>query len=186
MEKLESRTTKESIASQLRTLRFSGEREDGEENTQTEVAASLALSRMPVREAFLLLTEEGLLTRLPNRHIAVNGMTFPRAAAYFKQLIASDCIAIDYMKSFENISDEILWHRNLLSASSDALISSICTAALRGYTEYFFSKGHDEKRLSILTGIGESLISGDMEGAKKSLKGEYLDMIISQLEVEFA
>lgn len=186
MEKLIKLTTKEEIASQLRALIFSGELSDGEEVTQNEVAESLSLSRMPVREAFLLLTEEGLLTRLANRHIAVNGMTFNRASAYFKRLIASDCIALDYIKSFENAEDEISWHKTLLSSSDDALISSICTSALCGYIEYFFLKKRDENRFSVLKRIGDDLLNGNMEEAKKSLNGVYLDMLITQLEVEFA
>ena len=187
MERLNNLTTKESIASQLRLLIFSGELSDGQEITQNEVADSLSLSRMPVREAFQLLTQEGLLTRLSNRHIAVNGMTFGRAVAFFKHLVASDCIAMDYLSAWEDdCNNEISWHEGLLTSSGDALISSISCASLRGYPEYFLSLCTDEKRMEVLKEIGMLIAEGRMGEAKDVLSHQYLGSIISALEVEFA
>lgn len=71
MDALQIRQPKDQIADQLRQLIFSGRLEDGVEITQESVAAELGVSRMPVREAFQILELEGLLNRLPNRHMQV-------------------------------------------------------------------------------------------------------------------
>ena len=65
---------KDQIAAVLRQEIAAGSLADGEELTQESVAAALAVSRIPVREAFLQLETEGLLRRLPNRHVQVVGL----------------------------------------------------------------------------------------------------------------
>lgn len=67
-------STKNYIAELLRSEIFSGNMRDGEEITQELIAKKLGVSRMPVREALQLLEQEGLLQRLPNRHMCVNGV----------------------------------------------------------------------------------------------------------------
>ncbi len=67
--------TKTYIAALLRQQIFSGEIEAGEHLQQEFLAKELGVSRTPVREALQLLENEGLLTRLPNRHMRVVGFT---------------------------------------------------------------------------------------------------------------
>ena len=43
--------------------------------TQKELAESLGVSRMPVREALILLEYQGLIHRLPNNHVQVADLT---------------------------------------------------------------------------------------------------------------
>lgn len=186
MEKLSNATTKEAIAQQLRELIFSRQLDDGQEITQNEVADSLCLSRMPVREAFLVLTEEGLLTRLANRHIAVNGINYDRALVYFRHLIMCDCMAMDYMKTHNDSSDERSWHEALLSSSGDPLIKAVCSSSLKGYTSYFFEKHRSPDRSALLKKISLLIDEGKKAEAALLLQGEYLQMITSVLEVEFA
>lgn len=71
MEAVSSIQTKDQIAAQLRTLIFNGELVDGEEIVQETLAAMLGVSRMPVRESLQTLELEGLLERLPNRHMRI-------------------------------------------------------------------------------------------------------------------
>ena len=106
MEKLSNATTKEAIAQQLRELIFSRQLDDGQEITQNEVADSLCLSRMPVREAFQSLASEGFLTRLANRHVRVNGISYEKAEAVFRALIAVERESFQYV-DFSKIED--LW-----------------------------------------------------------------------------
>ena len=47
----------------------------GLEMTQQELAESLGVSRMPVREALLILEYQGLVERLPNNHVRVTEFT---------------------------------------------------------------------------------------------------------------
>lgn len=79
---------KDHITEILRGQIFSGQLENGKELTQEWVADQLKVSRIPVREAFLQLESEGLLERLPNRHVRVVGVTTTRLWQNFRVLAA--------------------------------------------------------------------------------------------------
>lgn len=79
---------KDRIAALLRAEIFSGRMEDGAEITQEEVATALSVSRIPVREAFLQLENEGLLQRLPTRRVRIAGITAQRMEQNFRFLAA--------------------------------------------------------------------------------------------------
>lgn len=74
MEKLGNKQTKDRIADMLRTEILSGRIADGDELVQEQLAEALEVSRMPIREALQILELEGLLLRLPNRHMQVVGL----------------------------------------------------------------------------------------------------------------
>lgn len=82
---------KDQIAAMLRAEIAAGRMADGEELTQERVSEALAVSRIPVREAFLQLETEGLLRRLPNRHVQVVGVTAKRLQQNFRVLTALEC-----------------------------------------------------------------------------------------------
>lgn len=50
---------------------LSGDLQGGTTITQTELALSLEVSRMPVREALIVLEHQGLVERLPGQHVRV-------------------------------------------------------------------------------------------------------------------
>jgi len=58
----------------LRREILSGRIESGTALAQEQLAEVLEVSRMPVREALQILEMEGLLLRLPNRHMRVVGL----------------------------------------------------------------------------------------------------------------
>ena len=62
---------KDQAAAALRREIYAGELPDGAELRQEDIAAQLGISRLPVREAMQQLQNEGLLERLPNRHVRV-------------------------------------------------------------------------------------------------------------------
>lgn len=86
-----SQTLRDQIAAQLRREIACGRLADGEELTQERVSAALAVSRIPVREAFLQLESEGVLRRLPNRHVQVVGSTPQRQRQGLEFLAAVEC-----------------------------------------------------------------------------------------------
>ena len=90
MQRADMEGTRDIIVSQLRQAIFSGDIANGVEITQAEAASSLGVSRMPVREAFQLLEQEGLIARLPNRHIRVNHISPDMIVSIFDALIALD------------------------------------------------------------------------------------------------
>ena len=58
-----------SVVDALQQAILSGQIPAGTEMTQNELAESLGVSRMPVREALMILEYQGLLIRLPNNHV---------------------------------------------------------------------------------------------------------------------
>ncbi len=60
-----------SVAEVLQEAILSGQIAAGTELNQVELADSLGVSRMPVREALILLEYQGLVERLPNNHVRV-------------------------------------------------------------------------------------------------------------------
>ena len=94
---------KDQIAAVLRQEIAAGSLADGEELTQENVAAALAVSRIPVREAFLQLETEGLLRRLPNRHVQVVGLTPRRRRQNLRMLAALECEAARLLAETWNI-----------------------------------------------------------------------------------
>ena len=81
---------KDRVAALIRAEIAAGRVEDGEELTQESVSQALSVSRIPVREAFLQLENEGLLQRLPNRHVCVIGPTPQRIRQNFRVTAAME------------------------------------------------------------------------------------------------
>lgn len=82
---------KDQAAAALRREIYAGELPDGVELRQEDIAAQLGISRLPVREAMQQLQNEGLLERLPNRHVRVVGVTAARLRQSFAVLAAMEC-----------------------------------------------------------------------------------------------
>ena len=88
MESVTILSLKDQVAAALRAEIVSGRLADGEELRQEEIAARLGVSRIPVREALQLLQTEGLVLRLPNRHIRVVGIDARRLRLHCAALAA--------------------------------------------------------------------------------------------------
>ena len=57
------------VVEALQQAILSGQIPAGTEMTQNELAESLGVSRMPVREALMILEYQGFILRLPNNHV---------------------------------------------------------------------------------------------------------------------
>ena len=94
METVSAVQTKDYIVSAIRSEILAGNMRPGEELTREMIAEQLGVSRMPVREALQSLAQEGLIERLPNRHMQVAAMeekqvrdTFRMAAAMETEIL---------------------------------------------------------------------------------------------------
>ena len=63
------------VVEALQKAILSGQIPAGTEMTQNELAESLGVSRMPVREALMILEYQGLIIRLPNNRIKAADLT---------------------------------------------------------------------------------------------------------------
>ena len=69
MEKMRLPKKPDSVVNALRDAILSGQIECGTELTQMELAENLGVSRMPIREALIVLEYQGLVERLSNQHV---------------------------------------------------------------------------------------------------------------------
>jgi len=79
----EHRSTANRVAEHLRRRIADGVLKPGERIIELEIAAALEVSRSPIREALLVLSQEGLVTLLPYRGAIVSKLTKAR----FEQLL---------------------------------------------------------------------------------------------------
>jgi DNA-binding GntR family transcriptional regulator len=63
------------VAAALRTMLFAGDLHPGEPLREVSLAESFGVARSTVREAFQVLATEGLVTRYPNRGVAVTALS---------------------------------------------------------------------------------------------------------------
>lgn len=112
---------KDQIAAILRREISGGEMKDGEELTQERVSAALAVSRIPVREAFLQLETEGLLRRLPNRHVQVVGLTPERRRQNLAALSALECGLARLLAEKWPVEAPLRQYAQCLTSQGDAL-----------------------------------------------------------------
>ncbi len=102
MEYIGNKKKQGSIVELLRDEILAGNIPDGSEMTQNELAESLGVSRMPVREALILLEYQGLIDRLPNNHVRVASLT----EDYFRHVLKTGCgLEIGFL---QNLGEEEL------------------------------------------------------------------------------
>lgn len=140
--KLDKTQTKDRIAKILRQEIISGRFKNGEQLTQEQIAQYLNTSRIPVREAFLILELEGFLSRLPNRHVLVVGPKIDLLKDIF-ELIASVEIQIikillNSKKDIRNIlvADAKQFRQVLLTEIDNYFIKENYSRLLVGYPQY--------------------------------------------------
>lgn len=113
---------KDQIAAVLRREIACGNMADGEELTQENIATALAVSRIPVREAFLQLESEGLLRRLPNRHVQVVGLTEERRSQNFRIMASFECEIAALLAERWSSEGLLKQHEAVLQADKETIL----------------------------------------------------------------
>lgn len=113
---------KDQIAAILRREIACGNMADGEELTQENIATALAVSRIPVREAFLQLQSEGLLRRLPNRHVRVVGLTEERRRQNFHIMASFECEIASLLAKNWNVETPMRQFEAVSKANSETIL----------------------------------------------------------------
>lgn len=115
MEKIGIQKKQGSIVEILKHEILLGNIPSGTEMTQNELATSLGVSRMPVREALILLEYQGLVDRLPNNHVRVSQLSEEYFQKIFELCIQMDQDAFLYAvkENDELPEEEMNFHRFL-------------------------------------------------------------------------
>lgn len=195
MDPLKPIQTREYIADMLREEIFSGALEDGEELAQELLAERLGVSRMPVRDALQQLALEGVLERLPNRHMRVAGMTsrlveqnFSMLAAVeieiasilireglpirpvteaYEQFAATPCVNRE-----DRANGELFVHTALGTCLCNPFLYPMHQRLLKGYFSYvlFHSRYDGNEAPELLQSLSQALEQKDFSKAGDSLR----------------
>lgn len=106
MEKIKIQKKQGSVVEILKHEILLGNIPSGTEMTQNELATSLGVSRMPVREALILLEYQGLIDRLPNNHVRVAQLSEEYFHKIFELCIHIEKDAILYV--FDTAEDDLI------------------------------------------------------------------------------
>lgn len=195
METVSAVQTKDYIVSAIRSEILAGNMRPGEELTQELIAEQLGVSRMPVREALQSLAQEGLIVRLPNRHMQVAAMeekqvrdTFRMAAAMETEILLMipeekrDELLLRLSELAETVGSgvreaaagaEMAWHKHALASLKNSYIHQLFLRLLDSYVSYAVERvKRGNAAAEQLTDVGAALASGD-EGALRAAMNRY-------------
>ena len=115
MERIGIQKKQGSVVEILKNEILLGNIPSGTEMTQNELATSLGVSRMPVREALILLEYQGLVDRLPNNHVRVSQLSEEYFQKIFEMFLQMEQDAFLYVikEKDELPEDEMNFHRFL-------------------------------------------------------------------------
>ncbi|MDE7016304.1 MAG: GntR family transcriptional regulator [Lachnospiraceae bacterium] len=112
MEQIGIRKKQGSIVEVIRNAILSGSIQAGTEMTQNELAQDLGVSRMPVREALILLEYQGLVRRLPNNHVQAAELSEGYFESLFKMCTELESDVMGSLPHPESIPlEEMEFHR---------------------------------------------------------------------------
>jgi DNA-binding GntR family transcriptional regulator len=109
-------STVDAAAASVRNAIATGALKPGERIKEIPVAASLGLSRGPVREALRLLVEEGLVTLIPNVGASVAEVHYPDLMELYAQRLALGALALRSIAGSEDLAGAAARLQDLASA----------------------------------------------------------------------
>jgi DNA-binding GntR family transcriptional regulator len=96
---------RESVGDAIRQALYDGRFEPGESLSEAGLAAEMCISRGPVREALLLLAQEGLVVHSPNRGFSIVQITAKDMQEIQQVRMPLEAIALDMAKSHLTVAD---------------------------------------------------------------------------------
>lgn len=183
MDKLGNQQTKDRIADMLRSEILSGRLKDGQELAQEQLAEALEVSRMPVREALQILELEGLLLRLPNRHMRVIGLNEStvydnmRIVAAVEAEIALILMENDIRPDNIDICDDWQFHNWFSLQLNNPYLRQTHMRLLAGYPQYVWRTCRSlERFINHNERIQSALNDRDADAVSKSIRGYYREL----------
>lgn len=169
------------VVEALQQAILSGQIPAGTEMTQNELAESLGVSRMPVREALMILEYQGLIVRLPNNHVQAVDLT----ENYLRQILALGAQlerqAIQFFPPDATLSgSEMMQHRTLCKALPYELQRKLLESILETYVAFAVRSRPEpvNDRLPLLLALARSG-SPDLHPEWQRYETELLNIILS-------
>lgn len=137
MDRLESQSMQDSTVAQLTRAILDGSIESGTELTQVDLANSLGISRMPVREALFALEHRGLVTRLPNKHCRVCRPTRRQIERVLALCVSIEAdVLADLPASVSLPTSEAAFHAALIEACGESYPRRVLATTTGVYVSY--------------------------------------------------
>ncbi len=161
MKKVSNKQTNDYIVEILKDNIISGNISEDDDITQEDLAETLNVSRMPVREAIAKLIQEGFLERLPNRRVRVIKLTkyqindvFKLMTNIIKQMICiieNDTVDVESFKDLQlkvngetNIDKliylEVELHELIAKSTNNKYLELMFDKVFNGYIVYGIKK----------------------------------------------
>lgn len=194
----------DAIADVVRDRILKGEYQIGEKIKENQIATELRVSRTPIREAFKLLENEGLIDYIPNRGCFAKGFTKQDIEDIYAVRKALEVLTVEWAvnritpEGLEKLNDQcdlmefytnrrdtkkVLeinsgFHDIIYNATGSRFLSQV----LRSYKEYieqtrkaiFYEESYLKQILKEHRAILAAIKSGDVESAKQSM-ADHLD-----------
>ncbi len=106
---------------QIRELIFDGELAAGSDHLESELALRLGMSRTPVREATLLLAQQGLLEVRPRKGVRINAISLKDMEEIYAVLTELESLAAEEAARMRYSEEELIPLANAIEAMETAL-----------------------------------------------------------------
>lgn len=192
------------IADVIRDRILKGEYRIGEKIKENQIATELRVSRTPIREAFKLLENEGLIDYIPNRGCFAKGFTKQDIEDIYAVRKALEVLTVEWAVSritpeeLDKLKDQCdlmefyttrkdtkkvlqinsSFHDIIYNATGSRFMAQV----LRSYKDYieqtrkaiFYEQGYLKQILKEHIAVLDAIKSGDAEAAKKAM-ADHLD-----------
>lgn len=174
-----------SIVDVLKEAILLGKIQGGAELTQNEIAQELEVSRMPVREALIILEYQGLMERLPNNHVRVTEFgdadfreTFRLCARLEMEALGQSEIMQHGMLRNGDLPDELAFHRSLYRSMTHTFYKKTLETLVEVYVAFAVRHGGAGKRerIELLNAAWKMWADSQPEQAE-CLFGRYFDSL---------
>lgn len=95
MEAIILTSAKDLVVEKLREAIYTGQLSPGQELIQHEISEQLGVSRMPVREAFLILHSAGLIEVQKNKRVIIKGFSVDSVSEHLEIRTILECRAVE-------------------------------------------------------------------------------------------
>lgn len=190
------------VVRDLRDRILRAELRPGTRLTEVKLAADLAVSRTPIREALQQLAQEGFLTTAPGRGYAVAPVSSREVRELYAVIAALECTALewggtagmDQLARLQEVNAQLArtagdperamalngeWHRALVRHCPNAQLRRIIEenrSRVYRYEYYYFlaDPAHVGVSVRLHRAIMEPLAAGDMPAASAAVRAHWL------------